>query len=322
MELTEGLTSLQKIALEGEVAFAISTAPHDAEAKYRIYAIFKEVEDEYKPWLIKAFKEAITFDEDIVDQLYFESLTNEVPVWLWVEKSIADIKEALRLSESSVSKAGAYRVEARKKIITSAFVNFARRALMVSPDASEQLFDEILNDKDLVFLEVPCFYLKSCCEEVRDSGTVQDKIPETLLDCCFDIRDMLSTRVETEALELLTKKKKRKSSLVTNPQDEPIHIESISIKTGMTDEEISELLSQKILETFQGLGTPTKKKKPKQHFRYVVNKVFNDTQISTSIKVCKTREEAEEFIEKVKQEYPDLLETCNFFISKEKINGR
>lgn len=317
MVVGDNLTNLQRVALKGEVAYAVSTAPHDGDVKFRIYTILREIEEEYKPFLIEAFKEAVTFDEDIIDKLYLETLTNKVPVWLWVEKAIADMKEALRLTEiTTMGRASVNKSEERKKIIESAFINFARKALMISPDASEQLFDKILDDYDLSFLHTSCFYLKSSCEEMRDSGKVEDKVPEDLMECCFDIRDMLSLRIETEALKMFNEEKPRRPK---KKSKRVIKAESIDITPDMTEDEISELINKKVFAVFRGL-IPDELKN--QKFKYVVNKVFNNTQISTTIRVCDTREEAEEFIAKIKKEYPELQNTCDFFISKEKKDGK
>lgn len=318
MVVGDNLTNLQKVALKGEVAYAVSTAAHDSDIKYRIYAILRDIEEEYKPFLVKAFKEAVTFDENIVDKLYLETLTNNVPVWLWVEKAIGDMKEALRLTElTSIGKASVDKSEERKKIIESAFVNFARKALLISPDASEQLFDEILNDNDLSFLHTSCFYLKSSCEEMRDSGKVEDKISEDLMGCLFDIRDMLNFRVESEALKLFNEEK---STYKTEKKPKKvIKVASIDITPDMTEDEISELINKKIFSVFKGLFN---EEPEQQKFKYVVNKVFNNTQISTTIRVCDTREEAEKFIAKIKEKYPELQSTCDFFISKEKKDGK
>lgn len=314
MTVGSNLTNLQRVALRGEVAYTVSTATHNAEIKYRIYTILKEVEDEYKPFLIEAFKEAVTFDEGIVDRLYLETLTNEVPVWLWIEKVIADIKESLFLTETTgVCRVSINKVEERKKILESSFLNFARQALMTDVDASEQLFEEVMNDNDLSFLHTSCFYLKSCCSEVRDSGTVQDRIPEELMDCHFDIRDMLSLKLETEALEMFNRGKP-KSRVV---KDKKVKTEKIFVPSDISDEELRELINKKILAAFADIPD----EEPRKNFKYIVTKVFNNTNISTTIRVCDTREEAEQFVEKIKREYPELQETCEFYISKEKRDG-
>ena len=314
MGAIDNLTNLQKVALRGEVAYAVSTASNDAEIKFRIYTILREVEEEYKPFLIEAFKEAVEFDEVIIDKLYLETLSDEVPVWLWVEKAIADIKEATHLAETiNVSRISTNKGKEKKRIIESSFISLGRRALMINADASEQLFKAILDDYDLKFLHTSCFYLLNCCEEVRDCGTVQDKIPEDILECQFDIRDMLSLRVETEALELFNNPKKK------THKKKPKRTHKIEISSDMAEDEISELLSKKILETFKGIASFNDSE---PSYKYVVKRVFNDTQISTSIRTCNTREEAEEFIEKIKKEYPELQATCDFFISREKDNGK
>ena len=84
--MEENLTYLQKAALKGEIGFALSTAAHDAEIKFRIYLILKEVEERFKPFIIECVKEAVNFDETIIDRIYLEVLNNTIPVWLWIDQ--------------------------------------------------------------------------------------------------------------------------------------------------------------------------------------------------------------------------------------------
>ena len=60
MSIEENLTYLQKAAIKGEIAFALSTAAHNAEMKYRVYLILKEVDEKYKGLILSCVKESIT----------------------------------------------------------------------------------------------------------------------------------------------------------------------------------------------------------------------------------------------------------------------
>lgn len=314
MELNDQLTNLQKIALKGEVAFTLSTCAHDAEMKYRMYIILKEVEDKYKPFLVQEFKDSTTFSETDIDRIYLETLTNKVPVWLWVEKAIEDIKASMFLVPEKGQGAliSINKSEERKKVIESAFVSFGRKALMLCPDASEQLFNEILDDYELDFLHTSSFYLRGCCDEVRDLGFMKDKTSEALLDCQFDIRDLMSMRVESEALEMVTRKRaprKKKSPKAK--------VKTIEINGSISQDELSQYLSEKITELFNEVSSSDS-----DEIKYVVKKVYNDSDMSTEIRTCETQEEAEEFIEKIKEQHPDLQSTCSFIVCRTKKNGK
>lgn len=316
----KGLTNLQEVAINGEIASIISTSVHNADIKYRIYYILKEIDEELKPFFMNGFKNIVTFNDNIIDQIYLETLHGTVPVWLWIEKTIMDIKEAMRLMDTTISSTlSINKKSSKEQIIESAFVVFSRKALFISVEASEQLFDKILNDVDLDFLHTTCFYLKSCCEEVRDMGTVQDKIPEEIMKCQFDIRDVMNFVIEFKALKKISKKKRKNYTKKKPKVEKIVTTEQINITPDMTEEEMSELINKKIMEAFHGLiSAPLQET---TQLKYVVNKVFNNTQISTSIRTCKTRKEAEEFIKQIKEKYPELQKTCKFFISEEKENG-
>lgn len=319
MELYDQLTNLQKIALRGEVAFILSTCSHDAEIKMRVYTTLREMEDKYKPFFIQEFKNSTEFDDTVIDQLYLETLTNQVPVWLWIEKAISDIKASLSLvpTRETGAPTSINKNSERKKIIESAFHVFARKALITCPDASESLFNAILDDDDLEYLHPTCFFLRGCCDEIRDLGCARDKTPEKLLECTFDIREFLSLIAETETLENASKKKAPKQYQTERVREE-VPVEVIEINGSISQEELSKYLSEKITELFK--NTAHTKAKSSNKIQYVVKRVFNNTDISTDIKTCDTMEEAEEFIEKIKKNYPDLSHTSNFIICRTKKN--
>ena len=77
--MEEKLTSIQQIALEGEIALALSSSKHDADIKLRIYYILKELRksEEFKPAVLKIIRNAVTFDSSIVDRLNLESRTEQ-----------------------------------------------------------------------------------------------------------------------------------------------------------------------------------------------------------------------------------------------------
>ena len=335
MPIEENLTYLQKVALKGEIGFALSTSAHNAEMKFRIYLILKEVEDKFKPFIIECVKESVTFDETIIDRIYLEVINNSIPVWLWIEEVIADIKLHLAIADAGLagitgSKLSINKVQERKNLIESAFVLFAREALILSPDSAEQLFDEILNDNDLEFLYNACFYLKTCCPEIRAirKGAIKE-VPEELMSCLFDIKKTMSFAIETKALSALNRaelKESRYQKITKSPlPTSDIHGEiiaqgSFTIDNTISHEELSNYISEKIAELFEGNSHTHTTTTPSTV--YVVKKVFTDSGLSTDIRICKTKEEAFNFVKKIEEEYPELTNTCEFQVHTEKVHDR
>lgn len=317
MESIKKLTYLQEVALKGEVSYTVSTCSHNAEMKLRMYHILKEVNPEYKPFLVQEFKNAVTFDEAEVDKVYYETLMERVPTWLWIEKTVEDIKTAIYLvpAKDSTALLAIDKLEERKKLIESAFIFFVREALMVCPDACEKLCNTILEDMELDFLHKACFYLRSCCDEVRDYGLTEDRTPEKILDCQFDIRNFLNFRIETD---IVTRKPEDfKKPVKTEPKVRK-DVEVIEINGSISQKELSDYISQKVSELFRGVTT----KESTEDIKYVVKKVFTNTNITTEVKTCNTKAEAEAFIERIKREYPELSKTCEFIVCRARKNGK
>lgn len=331
MLVENNLTYLQKVALKGEISFALMTSTHDTEIKYRTYLILKEVEEEYRPFIIECIKEGITFDETIIDRIYFEILNGYIPVWLWKEEVIADIKLNLIAAESGAvmlgSRLSINKLQEKKNLIESSFLTFARTAVMLHPWSAEELFNEILEDPELDFLYNACFYLKSACEETKVLLQTQE-VPEELMSCLFDLKRTLSFSVETNALKALNKKQKGSYSSVTKaPTKGPQEFTGnfvvqgkFDIDNSITHEELSNYISEKIVELFE--GKPNSKTSKPSSTVYVVKKVFTDSGLSTDIRICKTQKEALNFIEKIEREYPDITRTCEFRVTEERIDER
>lgn len=333
MTLEENLTYLQKVAIKGEIGFALSTSAHNAEMKFRTYLMLREVEDKYKPFIIECIKEAITFDESIIDRIYLEVISNTVPVWLWVEEAIADIKLHLVMADAGLAgitgtRLGINKVQERKNLIESAFIMFAREAIILSPDAAEQLLEEVVNDYDLDFLHNACFYLKDCCAEIRTIKK-STEIPDELMSCMFDIKKTLSFIVETKSLSALNKAEKKsryqkitKQPLPTQEPSDEVFVGNITVDAGtITHEELSNYISEKIAELFDGSANK-KVTPPSSDTVYVVKKVFTDSGLSTDIRICRTEEEAINFVKKIVREYPELANTCEFQVHTENLHDK
>lgn len=310
MELYENLTYIQKAAIRGEVAFALLTASHDDEIKFRIYLILRQLKKEFKMIFFEAIKEAVDFPEEEIYTIYLETLTDSFPTHLWINEVIADIKLNFQGVVASgapvpVTKISINREEEKKRIIESAFILFSRKVIMKSAMLAEELLKAVEEEPSLDFLEQACFYLKGCCEEVKVLQQNQIQPPEDLLDCFFSPKEVMSFQLETEALSLLseisekgdlispqfTKKKPRKKYISKKEKD----------------------INQEILDIFNK-SISFEQKKPKPTYKYIVQKVFKESHLTVSLIECDTMEQAEKFIEAAKKEYPELMATCRFEI--------
>lgn len=326
MTIEENLTYLQKVALKGEVALALSTASHDTEIKYRIYLILKEVEDRFKPFIIDCLKGSLTFDEHIIDRIYLEILNNQVPVWLWVEEVIADIETHLSIANSGLSiipdsKLSIDKLQERKNIIESSFMYFVRDAIILSPSAVEELLEKVLLKDNLDFLHEACFFLKSFCKEAKALAGENAEVPEELMSFTFDAKRILSFSAETAGLEKLNRKAKKKvqsRNNTTNLQGNFVIHGELDINNTITYEQLSNCISKKIAELFEEAVAPSTVERPDT--AYVVKKVFTDSGITTDIRICKTEEEAVNFVKRIVQEYPDITRSCEFRVQKERVS--
>jgi hypothetical protein len=147
------------------------------------------------------------------------------------------------------------------------------------------------------------------------------------MSCLFDIKKLLSFSIESKALSILNKeeKKKRFEKIIKQPLPTEEVSGDITVQGSFTidpcasTEDISQQISQKIAELFGENIISHSKPKP-SNTTYVVKKVYINSGLSTDIRVCKTEEEAINFINKIVREYPELMNTCEFQV--EKINGK
>ena len=326
--IEDNITNLQKIAIEGEIAHALITSRHDADVKLRIYYFLKEISEKFKPLLIEIFKESTTFSEAVIDRLSLEARTEEVPDWLWIEKAIADLDLNLKSSELTFSeyKLSINRKEEKKKLIRSAFVRFGRVALLVSPSSAVSLFNEILKESRFSFLHTTCFYLKETYEESIQKGYIKgDEKNQKILNVEFNLEDLLSTEIETKSLNQLKEENQKTSETPQAPQSQPKATVSITeipiskeiiMEGSITPTELSDFISAKVIELFQNSPSGKQVTSKESKIKYVVQKVYTDSNIKTDIRSCETEEEARKFIEDIKKSNPEQEAVCNFIIKK------
>lgn len=338
----DNLTQLQKIAIEGEVSSALNTAKHNPEILYRIYVMLKNAPKEIAEYIIEIVRNITDIREETLNRVLLEVSAKTVPVWLWIDRTIADIKLSITLAEADgmICKADLDKKLAQKNVVKSAFVSFCRSAAIESPEAAKELCLHILNEEplELDFLSDTCFAL---IEEINEL-VMSEKIPEDIIHRNFDIRNILSYKVETQVLDKINNPPKRhrrvkKQELKVNTDlnnitkdsqvklefqkvldDDEITVYAASlpeIKDGFLSEAVSHAVTQILNEQ---LKTDKAKKVEEREEEYAVIKQYNGSDISSTLRTCKTEAEAEEFKGKLEKQFPELMKTCTIKIKKVK----
>lgn len=353
MRESEEFTYLQKTSFVGELAYIIFIAPHDADLKFHLYILFKEVPRECLPLAIQTAKELTKLDENEIDKIALEAANKQVPVWLWIERALSDMKEYLNLDERSPSGVSTEikRRLCREKLVESSFITFARMCLCEFPECTKKLCEEILQNPSLSFLEQACFYIMNTCDEALTDQGGPDKITHNLLRHRFDIQGIMSYSAETSALHFLNKAKTKKrsakskkkynsdytledvndlinretdlrelNSFEINDAENPVMVSQYSIKipegidAEKTPKEFSEFINKKITEVFSKIN----KKGGSTETKYLVKKAYlNPKYHDELLKECATEEEAYQFVKKLETTFPELQKTCKFLVVKE-----
>lgn len=308
MSKNNNLTYMQQIALEGEVAYAVSTAFHNADLKLRIYLILKELKKDFRNYVIKAIKEITTFPEGELERVLWEINQNELPLWLWIEKCIADIKMSMYRGELTYSpecNLAINKRQAKLNLVRSAFSKFIREVSMCSSKAARELVTKVMEDNELDFLHPSCvFYLEEIkvLEEFRPPKT---RIPRTIMEKVFNIKSILSFVIETEALEQADKF----SEETTNKSNKTMN-NSEKEENGQKFLNTLEAAISSLIEDLPNKENKTENKKTK----YIVVKKFTGSNFQVPLRDFNTRSEALTFLDEIAKNFPELKKTCTFDI--------
>ena len=313
----DNLTQFQKIALEGEIAKAISTAKHDPEVLYRFYVILKKSPKEIIGLIKEVIRDMVDINQDLLDKVALEALLNETPVWLWIDRVIADIKLSITLAcAEQVGQISMDKKVLQKKIVKSCFIFFCRKCSMLSVSAVRKLCNYIIEEEsiELGFLEDSCFALLEQLKQLPDDK----EISPDLIHCALDIRDMLSYKVETDVLEKLSnvplnveKSENIADVLNSKEEDNPsdmVHIATIDLSKVNDTTDVSKAISDKIAEILnQQLKT---EKAIKQEEKWTVYKNYGGYE--TALRTFDSEKEADDFINKIVKSFPELKNSCKF----------
>lgn len=183
---------------------------------------------------------------------------------------------------------------------------------MISPSATISLLNAILEDYELDFLHTSCFNLKASCFELQQVKE-EPKISEKIIDCTFDIRQLLSFKLEANPISVLDENLKSPKS--TKSADKEVIVFSAE-DFDPNNESLTEYLNREIAARLGNIKSKIQGDTTSKKNSYIVRKIFTESGISTNIRICKTKEEALEFISKIEKAYPELKGVCTFKVEE------
>lgn len=315
MNTSENMTYLQKTSLLGEISSVLSLASHDQELKLICYEVVQSVDKNCRKFAIEALKEFTTLEKSEIDKIAKRAIKKEIPIDLWVDRTIADLEDALLLPEPtfSFSRVNLNKVACRKKKVESAFVMFVRLVASECPQAAKILCKKVMQTPDLDFLYSGCLYIIERCNEfIANSESINlAALNMSFLHYAFDMKGILCYRVETEFLNGLCKKKKNVKRVRKLRGDSNSHSFAVPIPKEIQDKgdkEVSKFIGEKIQEAFSQLISEPKK-------TYIVKKSFKGIENQdVTIKECETKKEAVNVVKNLEKKFPELKETCTFYI--------
>ena len=146
-------------------------------------------------------------------------------------------------------------------------------------------------------------------------GSLADKLQETfkkLMEEHFDMRDTLSYKLETKALNMLIEAEKEETKRKPKVELNKESFKNEEMPEGQKsfEEAFNELLAKD--DIFQAIfQQATSFEEPKE---YIVKKIFKSSGKATTLETFKTKKEAESFIKDIITNMPELLQTCTFVI--------
>jgi len=300
----DNLQFMEQVALEGEIAFYLCTSPHDEEMLYRIFMLIEKAPSYALDYLINEIKEQVSLPEELIDTVILQAINHEVPVWIWLDRTIADIKQLVSGidSFSSPFKLSVNKKEARQKVLISSFCIFIKKLCYINSLAATTLLNHVLNNEDVEFLHTACFMLKDFIELLNGDRPPKKIIGRDILDISFDPKESLNFS-KMFALRENPKPLEEEENLKLD-LDNLEFTENESILTSRKQfEGISKIL-ESIVEQLSDKSSSSIEVVIDSGEKYVV--VKNQDGYKALLKIFDTKEEAQEYINDIKEKAPDL----------------
>lgn len=314
----EKLTYSQQLALEGEIAQVVATSNHNEDLVYRLYSILSTVPKKYYSFILSCFRNLCDLPESTFFKVRNEVVFGKIPMWIWQDKCLSDLKENLRSATRGGVNVDANIPEAKRKIIESAFMLFCRKIAMALPEEATNLCNLVLEESTLSPLHKACTLIIPEIQNFPKNKTTK-KAQLAVFDTLFDVRDTLCFKLEYDDENEPKKKSQKETTRVKHQVNKEVVVRK----------EISEELPEDLPtleDIMQGINDITQtffdavpqsyaeKAMPQQNKLYIVKKYFKGSGCSTVLKTFTTKAEAENYIKEILQGYPELKKTCTFVI--------
>lgn len=337
----DSLTQLQKAAIEGEVARTYVSARHNSEILYRLYTILKNAPKDMLPYILEVTRELVGIKEELITKVVLESTVEEPPLWLWIDKTVDDIKLSLKLAsaEGMMCDIEADKKLMQQKIVRSAFIAFGRKIALACTRAAKELCRHIIDEEplELGFLEDVCFSLIAEIDELPVTEAMTDNVFHTE----FDIRNMLSYRIEKEIMEKRNGREDEEHELdeqskeisdrmekainealvmpVAENHDDSMDATVYAVKLAVSEKEglMADAVS-KVMKQILDDQLKTKKAMKTKEAKYAVIKEYANSPTASTLKVFNTEAEATSYKEQLEENFPDLMKSCTLKVKKVK----
>ena len=337
----ENLTQLQKAAIEGEVAKVYASTRHNAEVLYRLYTMLKNAPKETTSYILEVTRDLVDIKEELIDRVVLEAKVEEPPLWLWIDKTIADIKLSLKLAvaEGMICDVDVNKKLMQQKIVRSAFVSFGRKIALACTKAAKELCRHIIEKEplELDFLSDICFSLMAEIDELPPTETMTDAVFHSE----FDIRNMLNFRIEKEIMEKRNSRDERDHEVekqakeinskmekaineaivmpVSEAHDDSMDATVYAVKMAVNESEgfMAEAVS-KVMKQILDEQLKTEKAMKAKEAKYAVIKEYANSPVASTLRTFDTEAEAESYKEKLEESFPELMKSCTLKVKKVK----
>ena len=302
----ENLTYIQKTALEGEIALLVASSGNDAEIIYKMYLTLASVPKEFYSIVLSCFRNLCDFPEDTFIRVRNEVTLGSVPLWIWRNKCIADLRDSLKFSAQGSVELGANTKKSRLKLVESAFILFCKKVAFLHPAPVIKLCSEISEHNELEFLHTACFLIIRDLSKIASKKKLTKRLAQAIMECNFDIRELLSFAVEYNQPKRKNAKNYMNSSIIDNVCEGEIPEEFNREEEPEKPSDAIDSIESLVQAAFSSLQSTQE--------RFIVKKVFKGSKQETVLNSFPTRIEAEKFVRQLIATCPDLNKTCSFVI--------
>lgn len=283
------LTMYQQVALEGEVAGLLYDITDETERKYLAFIKLALCEEKYLLVYKNEFKKYL--DEDVVNDLVRYRYMELIPVYLYVDKFIKEIKGMLGASCGNM-KVLKYPVE----VVKSKFIMVMRELLEYIPVTAKAILDGICREcsDDLDFIRPLGFALL----QEAQIDVIEQRVG-------FDVKvKILSTPMDKACITTLAVEEER--------------LKRIARTANLSQEEIvkncMDTLTSAVKGTIEAIMEAEQESAVQEKLIYLVKKIDRATGQIVFTKEFETQEEAKNYIKGVVKDYPDIIKRFNFAV--------